>query len=403
MRRRRTLNTLLVVLFVYRIVFQPDNRGYATVLQELWDHCRDLNLPLPDQPVTPAAICRARAKVSEDVFLRIHRELLAACPPETPHSLWCGHRIFAVDGSKLNLPRPLVEAGYPVPGPTAYYPQGLFSCLYQLRTRLPLDCSLQAHADERRAAHQHLQALKPGDVVVYDRGYYCFALLQAHVERGLHAVFRLQRNANPVFQAFFESDRSETVVTVTVAAPPAQSAAGGSPLQVRLVSYTAGSTVCGLATTLLDSRRYRAADLQTLYQGRWSIEEYYKTTKKTLCVEQFRGRSERLVRQELYAHCTLTALARLCANHSEAAFREAPDGHGRPTVLANFRHTLHLVGHQLEGLFVQQAETLRKELQCLLDGIARSRQRRRPQRSYPRRSRQPETKWRNRKATTPAS
>ncbi len=225
-------------------------------------------------------------------------------------------------------------------------------------------------------------------------------MLQAHVERGLHAVFRLQRNANSVFQAFFESDRSETVVTV---APPAQSATGGSPLQVRLVSYTAGSTVCGLATTLLDSRRYRAADLQTLYPGRWSIEEYYKTTKKTLCVEQFRGRSERLVRQELYAHCTLTALARLCANHSEAAFREAPDGHGRPTVLANFRPTLHLVGHQLEGLFVQQAETLRKELQCLLDGIARSRQRRRPQRSYPRRSRQPQTKWRNRKATTPAS
>ncbi len=89
-RRRRTLNTLLVVLFVVRIVFQPDNRGYATVLQELWDHCRDLNLPLPSWPVTPAAICRARAKVSEDVFLRIHRELLAACPPETPHSLGCG-------------------------------------------------------------------------------------------------------------------------------------------------------------------------------------------------------------------------------------------------------------------------------------------------------------------------
>ncbi len=34
-RRRRTLNTLLVVLLVVRIVFQPDNRGYATVLQAL--------------------------------------------------------------------------------------------------------------------------------------------------------------------------------------------------------------------------------------------------------------------------------------------------------------------------------------------------------------------------------
>ena len=39
-RRQRTLNTLLVVLFVYRIVFTPDSRGYATVLAELWAQCR---------------------------------------------------------------------------------------------------------------------------------------------------------------------------------------------------------------------------------------------------------------------------------------------------------------------------------------------------------------------------
>ena len=57
-----------------------------------------------------------------------------------------------------------------------------------------------------------------------------------------------------------------------------------------------------------------------------------------LVVEQFRGRSERLVRQELYAHFTLAALSRLFANPSEEAFREGPDGHGRPAVLANFRH-----------------------------------------------------------------
>ncbi len=314
-RRPRKLNTLLVVLFVYRIVFQPDKRSYATVLEELWDHCRELNLPLPSQPVTPAAICRARFKVSENFFLRVHRELLAARPLEAPHSLWCGHRTFAVDGSKLNLPRPLAAAGYPVPGPKTDYPQGLFSCLYQLRTGLPLDFGLHAHADEQRAAHQHLKALRPGDVVVYDCGYYCFALVHAHLERGLHAVFRLQRNANSRLLALFESGRSETVVTV---APPAQSVGDWRPLRVRLVSYLDGSTVGVLATTLLDPGRYPTEDLQALYQGPWSIEEYYKTTKKTLLVEQFRGRSERLVRQELYAHCTLTALDQLYTNRNEA-------------------------------------------------------------------------------------
>ncbi len=158
---------------------------------------------------------------------------------------------------------------------------------------------------------------------------------------------------------------------------------------MRLVSYTAGSTVCVLATTLL-APALPAADLQTLYQGRWNIEEYYETTKKVLLVEQFPGRSERLVRQELYAHCTLTALARLCSNHSEAAFARLRVGVADP-LYWRISGTLHLVGHQLEGRFVQQAETLRKGLQCLLDGIARSRQRRRPQRFYPRRSLHPQS------------
>ena len=43
--------------------------------------------------------------------------------------LWKGHRLFAVDGSKLNLPRPLLQAGYKLPAHAAHYPQGLLSCL----------------------------------------------------------------------------------------------------------------------------------------------------------------------------------------------------------------------------------------------------------------------------------
>ena len=129
----------------------------------------------------------------------------------------------------------------------------------------------------------------------------------------------------------------------------------------------------------------------------------YKISKQYLQVEQFRGRSERLVRQELYAHFTLAALSRLFANHSEEAFREGPDGPGRPAVLANFRHTLHTVGRHLEGLFLKRAKELGDALQRILDGIGASRQRRRPGRSYPRRSRKPETKWRNRKAAGTAS
>ena len=50
---REVLNTLLVVLFVFRLVFAPDRQGYAVTLAELWAQCRRLGLALP-QP-TPAS------------------------------------------------------------------------------------------------------------------------------------------------------------------------------------------------------------------------------------------------------------------------------------------------------------------------------------------------------------
>ena len=319
------------------------------------------------QPVSAAAICQARAKVDEEIFRSAHRAVLERLPGDGPGALWHGHRAFAVDGSKLNLPRPLVRAGYRTPGDKAHYPQGLLSCLYQLRARLPVDFDLHAHGDERRAALAHLAALAPGDVIVYDRGYYSFQLLHAHCERRLHAVFRLQRNANALFREFMLGDRSYT-----------------------------------LATTLLDRKRYRGPELTALYHGRWSIEELYKISKQMLTVEHFHGRSERLVKQELYAHFTLIALTRLFASQCEKGFRDAPDGHGRPAWQANFQNSLRTVARHLEGLFLQHATALQASVQRILEGVARCRQRRRPGRSYPRRSRKPASKWRNPKATDPA-
>ena len=404
-RRQRTLNTLLVLLFVFRLVFAPERRGYATVLADLWENCRQLGVALPQaRPVSAAAICKARPKVDAAVFRRLHRALLERMPRDGPGALWQGHRAFAVDGSKLNLPRPLRAAGYATPGPGAHYPQGLLSCLFQLRAQLPVDFDLHAHGDERRAALEHLAALAPGDVVVYDRGYYSFGLLQAHCQRGLHAVFRLQANANASFRAFMLSDRDEALASVQA---PAEARRHGPtsalrPCRVRLVKYTAGPTTFTLVTTLLD-RRYRRQDLAALYHGRWSIEELYKVSKQMLVVAPFHGQSERTVQQELYAHFTLIALTRLFAGEAEKGFRAGPDGHGRPAVLANFQHSLRIVAQQLEGLFLQQARVLGETVQRILEGVAACRQRRRPGRSFPRRSRKPTSKWRNRNPTPTAT
>ena len=46
-QRHRVLNSLLVILFVFRLVLTPGNRGYAIVLSAWWEQCRKLGIPLP--------------------------------------------------------------------------------------------------------------------------------------------------------------------------------------------------------------------------------------------------------------------------------------------------------------------------------------------------------------------
>ena len=402
-QRQRVLNTLLVVLFVFRLVFAPDRQGYALTLAELWEQCRRLGVALPQpQPVSASSICVARAKIHADVFRRIHRAILEQAPRETAGQLWHGHRIFAVDGSKLNLPRPLAQEGYRTPSSNAHYPQGLLSCLYQLRSRIPVDFDLLAHGNERLAALAHLRALAPGDVVVYDRGYYSFQLLHAHAERRLQAVFRLQRNASALFRDFILGDRTDHTVTVTPSADVLRQhpQAAFQPCRVRLIKYTVGTTTYTLATTLLDRQRYSVRDLADLYHGRWSIEELYKISKQLLTVEEFHGQTERTVQQELFAHFSLIALARLFTNRSEESFRADP---GQPAMQANFKSSLRTVARHLEGLFLEHATMLGKTVERILAGIAACRQRQRPNRSFPRLSRKPASKWRSSKATATAT
>ena len=172
-----------------------------------------------------SSMCAARAKVGTGVFRRIHAAVLHHAGPEDRSTLWKGHRAFAVDGSKLHLPRALVDEGYRTPSPASHYPQGLLSCLYRIGRRLPLDFDLHAHRNERLAARQHLAALAPGDLVVYDRGYYSFALLHAHVERGMQAVFRLQRNASHCIRDFVTGASRDSILT----AEPSETARSQQP------------------------------------------------------------------------------------------------------------------------------------------------------------------------------
>ena len=284
---------------------------------------------------------RAREKLDEAAFRRLHREILAA-GPECPS--WKGRRILAVDGSKIALPRELAAHGYRV-ADGARYPQGMVSVLYRPLDRIPVDLHLSAHGNERLAARTHLDRAAEGDVIVYDRGYRSFAMAIAHHERGLDFVFRIQENANPAFDAFIASGGTER--TVTLDAPRDESSLRGRTLRVRLVRYVAGDTEFRLATSLHDGGRFDVRVLSDLYHGRWGIEEMYKTGKSV--IEWFHAKSVRGVRQEPCAAFTLVTLTRQFSSRCDGDLNAGGGEDGLPEMRANFRNGPRLVGRGDRG------------------------------------------------------
>ena len=404
-KRQRILNTLLVVLFIFRLVFSKNNQGYGITIAELWDQCRTMGIPLPQSsPVAASAFCAARSKMDEKVFKILHREILKHYNTPNTDYTWKGHEIFAVDGSKMNLPRQLVKQGYRIPSDNAHYPQGLLSCLYQLKSKIPVDFELVAHGDERKLAQGHLTSVSENDVVVYDRGYFSYAMLDEQVKRGIHPVFRIKNKANKIIDAFIASNERDKVVKIPN--PEAQKKGSEScdkAISLRLVKYTVAGTNYILGTTLLDQQKYSIEDLSDVYHSRWGVEELYKVSKQLMTIEEFHGQSERGVKQELFAHFILITLTRIFSNHSEDHFNsQNRSGEGEKTK-ANFKNALVTVARNIEGLLLQQAALVNQTISHIIASISTCRQKLRPNRSYNRRSRKPIGKWIPPKLAKPVS
>ena len=171
-----------------------------------------------------------------------------------------------------------------------------------------------------------------------------------------------------------------------------------APIPFRLVQYTHAATTYVLGTTLLDRRRYQVGELADLYHARWGIEEMYKISKQFLEVQQFHGQSERLVKQELYAHFNLIAMGRLFTNRDADCCQAARPADGKPVPQANFKHSLAALAQHLESLLLRHSAYVSETLERICEWVGTGRRKPRPHRSYQRRSMQPASKWSRRKA-----
>jgi hypothetical protein len=415
--RQRLINSMLIILLVFRLVCSKNSQSYGTTIDELWDSCHRLNLPLPQKgSIASSSFCAARRKLDEAAFKQINEKIIETYADQNKNEYkWLGHRIFAVDGSRINLPRGLLKYGYKLLSDSSYYPQGLLSCLYQVKSKIPFDFNLVAHINERTCAERHLQLLEKDDIVVYDRGYYSYLMLHRHFESKIHAIFRLQKNNSNAIDDFAASTQTDVIANIYPSATTRKEIQAEYAdlnivtIPMRLIKYPIGDETICLGTTLLDQERYTKQDFIDIYHSRWGVEELYKVSKRIFVIEDFHAQTERGVKQEIFAHFALVTMNRIFANQADMDLNLLGSSYANPVENAlissqpssnqqlsrlrtNFKSCIHIFTRSIEELLFLHAR-MKAAIERAFLFVRGRHQKERPSRSYQRKSMRPILKW----------
>lgn len=363
--------------------------GYTRLCEAFWDECRSFGIALPtEEAVSGSAFCQARPKLSNAFLRSVLHQVSEAHDASFPElARWRGRRVFAVDGSKANVQRSeALRRLFGVPS-GAHCPQILISTLINVISDVPSDVVVAPTAtSERELLLQHLDRLSPGDVLLLDRGYPSFEILQLLSERDIDFVIRVPKaHTFGAVDTFLASGGNDYRLLIE---PPANCKRGAQPIEVRAVkTWSPKEDTIVFLTSL---RRCNITTMQVceLYRLRWRIEETFKVIKGTyLGAGQLHSKRPHGVVQEILAVMIFTAISRFFAG---AAAVE----HGVPYHEVSVKGAvLSLAAYVTRVMLCTDPVRVRQWLTALLHRVACARERRRPGRSFPRRSFKPSHRW----------
>ncbi len=290
----------------------------ASLFQNLANICEDLSsLQFPS--VSKQAISKARQHIHPYLFKELfYLSVDLFYKNVSARKLWHGYHLFAIDGSKIELPNSKSNFEFfgelfGHPDPSRRFTLGLASIVYDILDDYIVHASFQHYlSSERSAALVHLQNLEDlgiykNSVVIFDRGYYSENMFRYCVEHDHLCLMRLKDNIK------LSKKCTGDMRTILHGNPHD----GTSDVEIRVIEVTLDNgTKEYLATNLFDPA-ITAAMFRELYFYRWPIEIKYRELKERLSMEEFSGATTVSVFQEFYINMLLSNLTALIKNQAD--------------------------------------------------------------------------------------
>lgn len=358
------------------------------------------------QPPHRSAVSKARSKVDWTVFEDIFYKALKTAYeiwPDLPKYLWHGMSVFAIDGSRYNLPATSElrqaydpHSGLQNPG-KGHYPQCLVSTAYDVFRRIPVARTMVSiHGSEQKEALGMISKMPENGVILFDRGYPNFGLLKALSQNytGFFLMRCKTRKTFPVLYDFIDSNQIETELWIEPSrnylySLPKKDRSLQNPIKVRVIKLEGSDgSLSVLLTNLYDQNEYKTDEVKDLYFRRWEVEDHYRNEKVVMEVEKFHARTENGIRQELLAACIMTVICRLLMALSQVLTDSKE-------IEPQFTHAINTIAMEAAVLAPDQPQQSIEIFKELIEEIARVKyyrtKKKRP--SQPRIIKKPISKW----------
>jgi len=353
------------------------------------------------EPV-PSGLNRARNRVKESdcTLLLAGARTMAEGKLRQVKRLVCGLLPVAIDGSILHMPRSqelLREFGVPTDRlgtALCHYPQAMLVTAWDVVRRIPIAWTLGAHTvGEREALLGLLDDLAKNALLILDRGYPSDVVFARILDSGRHFVVRMVTADGAAWQEvrdFLASGKKDAVVPVEVGHGETKRV-----VRLRMVLRTFGRgrphkhqrrETMVVITSILD-QTLTARDLCRLYGERWGIETIYREMKAVAVIEQWHGRSVKLVRQELILLLVWFCFAAMFA---AAAEKHRPTSASPGTWRANTRRVFEAIHATIDAIIpretgmIDSATEISRRADASIRAMCRWLLKRRPGRTYAR-------------------
>jgi hypothetical protein len=367
--RNRSWNLRLVF---WTFLWQVAHAGVACreAILQARKLCEVQQRPPPPEKTSP--YCQARAQLPLERLDDIHHALVTeAHAGVATRDLWCGLRVFAVDGTTVTAPdTPENQAAYPqqkVQRPGCGFPIIRLVAFFALATGMITGWITGAWTQSELALLQKLwEELRPGDVLLGDRGFCAWGLLAQCQARQIHAVFRVRGSLRSDFRRGKRlgpderevrwrksAQRPKTVTAEEWASLPEILVLRLVRCRVQVRGFRTRQVL--LATTLLDRQRYPREALSALYLRRWEMELCLRHLKVTLQMDHLSCKTPENLQRELRMHLLMHNLVR-------RVLLEAARRHGAPVNRLSFAGALAACRRCAEALLQVRSQRRRREL-----------------------------------------